>query len=178
MRLSSVSATFTFMSCKNALNLTLAPASRHTRANMRSVGEARFRNLPVWGQAALWRPDGSRRALQPEHTASSMGRGSWSLSRSNTRNKCGAMTYSGEVGARAKAAPALWPECDRRWARDAAERASSMVVFLKCESETEDAQYCQPCFHSPGSSVVLSGGLFPWRSSGHPGLHQKPTRSN
>ena len=74
MRLSSVAATFTFMSRKNALKLLLAPASRHTRADMRSVGEARFRNLPVRRHAALWRPSGSRGALQPEHTASSRGR--------------------------------------------------------------------------------------------------------
>ena len=67
MRLSSVAATFTFMSRKNALNLTLAPASRHTRANMNSVGEARFRNLPLREHVALWRPNGSRGALQPEH---------------------------------------------------------------------------------------------------------------
>ena len=59
--------------------------------------------------------------------------------------------------------------------REAAERVSSMVVFLKHASETEDAQYCQPCFHSPGS-LVGSGGLFPWRSSDQLGLPPKPSR--
>ena len=71
-----------FMSRKNALNLTLAPASRHTRANMRSMGVARFRNVPVREHAALWRPNVSRGSLQPEHTASSNGRGAFAVGES------------------------------------------------------------------------------------------------
>ena len=43
------------------------------------------------------------------------------------------------------------------------------MVFLKHESETEDAQYCQPSSHSPGSPVVVgSGGRLPSRRSDPP----------
>ena len=55
MRLPSLAPTPMFMSRKNALNLTLAPASRQTLARTRSMGVARFRSLPVpvRGHAAL-----------------------------------------------------------------------------------------------------------------------------
>ena len=116
-------------SLKNALNLTLAPATRQTRANMRSVEVARFWRVPVRGQAALCRPNGSSRELHPKHTASSTGRGS-----------CGVSNH---------------------------------------ESETEDAQYCQPCCYSPGSPMVVSsGGRFPSRRSDQLGLLQNPSRSS
>ena len=42
-----------FMSRKNALNLTLAHASRQTLDRTRSMGVARFRSLPVRGHASL-----------------------------------------------------------------------------------------------------------------------------
>ena len=88
MRLSSEALTPTFMSLRNTLQRTRAPPSRHTRTNMRSIGVARFLSLPVRAHAALWRPRGSGGAWQPEHTASSTGSGSWSLSSSSTRSKC------------------------------------------------------------------------------------------
>ena len=89
--------------------------------------DARFLSLPVRVHAARWRPRGSRGAWQPEHAASSTGSGSWSLSNS-TQNRCVGMTYSGAVGAKARAAPAsMRPERDRRCALDAAERTDSEV---------------------------------------------------
>ena len=55
------------------------------------------------------------------------------------------MLYSGVVGACDNAIPELWPECERRWAWQVAERPDSMNIFLKRESRIEDAQYCQYC---------------------------------
>ena len=71
MPLASRAVTPMFISLRNALNLTLAPASQQTRANIRWMGVARFRSLPVSGQAALCRPNGSSWELHPKHTASS-----------------------------------------------------------------------------------------------------------
>ena len=59
-----------------------------------------------------------------------------------------------------------------------AERPDSMNIFLKRESRREDAQYCQPCGHSPGSRALLFGGLLPSRKTCQLGLHQNPTLSS
>ena len=63
--------------------------------------------------------------------------------------------YSDAVGAWDNAMPALCPE---RSAQREAGRQDNIEILLLWVSETEDAQYCQPCGHSPGSRVVL------WRS--------------
>ena len=53
-----------------------------------------------------------------------------------------------------------------------------MVVFLKCESETEDDQYCQPRCHSPGSaSMSRVDGLLPLRRSAQLGFSVNPCLS-
>ena len=168
-----VTPTPMFMSRMNTLNLTLAPASRQTLARTRSMGMARFLSLPVLGHAALCLPNTSKGPWQPLHLVSSIWSGSCILSNSNVLNRCEGITYSGAVGAWASAAPALCPEWERR-----CERTDSIWVFLKNASEMEEAQYCQPCCHSPGSPILFCGGRFPWRSSGHDGLHQKPSLSS
>ena len=98
-------------------------------------------------------------AYDPESSfASVIGRGKRILSKSNTRNRCGGTTNSGGVGACANTTPALRPEWDRRCARFDADWPDSMVLFLKVRSEAEDAQYCQPCCHSPGFFDRFVGG--------------------
>ena len=57
---SSVAGTLMFMSRNLAFSLTVAPASRHTRASVRSVGSARERRRPERGHAALCCPRQSR----------------------------------------------------------------------------------------------------------------------
>ena len=76
-----------------------------------------------------------------------MGRGRPQPLQQQNPGRCGGMTYSGAVGAWANTTPALRPEWDRRCARLAAVWPDSMVIFLKCLSEAEEAQYCQPCCH-------------------------------
>ena len=51
-----VRGTATIMSHGRQLHLTMAPASRHTRAMVRSVGRALERNLPDLGRTPLCRP--------------------------------------------------------------------------------------------------------------------------
>ena len=112
MRRSSLARTHTFMSLRNALYLTRAPTSLQIRANMRSVGVARFLSRPVLGQAARWCPFRSRSSWHPLHRASVTGNGKASRSSNNTRKRCGGTVHSGAVGAWDKAMPALCPECD------------------------------------------------------------------
>ena len=58
-------------------------------------------------------------------------------------------------------------------------RLVSIEFFLKwVVSRTEEAQYCQPCGHSPGSRVSLCGGRLPACNSAHAGRHQNPFWSN
>ena len=175
MRRSSVADTPAFISFKNAFEPHPSACSRKTRANMRSTGVARFFNLPDLVQAARWRPRGSSGAQHPPHVASVIGRERRILSKSNTRNRCGGTTNSGAVGACAKTTPALRPEWDRRCARFEADWPDSMVLFLKVRSEAEDAQYCQPCCHSPGSFDGFVGGRLPLRNSDQLGRSANPS---
>ena len=99
MRLPSLAATPTFMSRRYASKRTRAPASRHTGANTLSVGVARFFTRPLSVHAALWRPRASRALWHPSHVASVTGRGNCNRSRSSTRNNCGGIVYSLDVGA-------------------------------------------------------------------------------
>ena len=83
MRRSSLAGTHTFMSLRNALHLTRAPASLQIRANMRSVGVARFLSRPILGQAA--RCPFRSSSWHPLHRASVTGSGRASRSSNNTR---------------------------------------------------------------------------------------------
>ena len=60
MDLWSSAETLMFMSLSMVLNRTVAPASRHTRAKLRSVGQALVRSLPDLPQAALCLPSVSK----------------------------------------------------------------------------------------------------------------------
>ena len=64
-RLSSSPRTPKFMSRKKALNFTRAPASRHTRASTRSVGDDLFLIRPERVQAARCLPCGSSGSWHP-----------------------------------------------------------------------------------------------------------------
>ena len=143
IRLSSPPGTPKFMSRRAALNFTRAPASRHTRARTRSVGPARFLTRPDRVHAARCRPNVSNGSWHPLHVASVTGRGSWRRSNSNTRKRWGGIVYSAVVGAWANATPALRPEWERKWAWQEPGRLVSIEFFLKWESKTEEAQYCQ-----------------------------------
>ena len=71
-----------------------APASRQIRANMRSVGVARFRTRPDRVHAARCRPCRPRGSWHKLQTASVIGSGKFNLSKSNTRKKCGSTVNS------------------------------------------------------------------------------------
>ena len=115
MRLSSSARTPRFMSLKNALYLTRAPASRQIRANMRSVGAARFRTCV---------------RVQRFVTPVVIGSDKSNLPKSNTRNKCGGTVRSAVVGACANTIPAFGPECVRRCAWREGGRPDSIEFFL------------------------------------------------
>ena len=132
--------------------------------------------------ALLWmRPDGapngSSGSWQPEHVDSVRNRGNPNRSRNSTWNKCGWMVNSSVVGAWDNAHPELCPEWDLRWAWRATLWPASMDNFRKRESKVEEAQYCQPCGHSPGSRALPSGGLLPSRNSTQLGRHWNPCMS-
>ena len=95
--LSSVAGTCTFMSRNLTLRVTVAPASRHTRANVLSVGTARLFNLPDCGQAARCLP---KISFWPPHShlASVRISGSRNLSNTSVRNCNGCTWNSGPVG--------------------------------------------------------------------------------
>ena len=86
-------------SFKSALHLARAPASRQTRANMRSVRVAHFRTRPDLFHAARCGPCGSKGSWHPLQMASVIGSGKVSFSKSNARNKCGGAVHSTVVGA-------------------------------------------------------------------------------
>ena len=94
---SSVAGTSMFMSRSFAFNLTVAPASRHTRARVRSVGSALERRRPERGHAARCCPRQSRGAPHT-HLASVIERGKRNLSRTNVRNTRGFTRNSAAVG--------------------------------------------------------------------------------
>ena len=151
------------MSRSLALYLTVAPASRQTRARVRSVGTARDRNLPDRGQAARCCPLASRTAVH-SHLASVIDNGSRKRSRMVVRKRCGFTVNSGEVGDPQRTKLAHGPECDLKWAWFAAHDWASTTVSRKWYSEEEDEQYCQPRCHSPGSTTVGRCGQMPrWR---------------
>ena len=108
---SSVARTPTFMSRRRALNFTRAPASRHMRANVLSTGVPLLEASRVRASCSV---PSQRVERFMTRFANRLCQHRRSLSRSNTRKKCGGMVNSRAVGACASANPALQPECDRR----------------------------------------------------------------
>ena len=98
-----------FMSRNLTLRLTVAPASRHTRANVLSVGTARHFNWPDCGQAARYLPTMS---FWPPHShlASVRSNGRRNLSNTSVRKCMGCTWNNGPVGEPWTAAPALGPK--------------------------------------------------------------------
>ena len=89
----SVVWTATFMSCSRQLHLTMAPASRHTRAMVCSVGKALERNLPDLGHAPLCRPSLSNGDPHSQRDSVTW-IGNLILSRRRVRNNTGCTVYS------------------------------------------------------------------------------------
>ena len=101
---SSVAETCTFVSSSLTLRVNVAPASRHTRAKVLSVGTARLFNLPECGQAARCLP---KMSFWPPHShlASVKSNGRHNLSNTSVRKCMGCTWNSGPVGEPWKTAP-------------------------------------------------------------------------
>ena len=173
----SPAGTTTFMSLNLTFTRTVAPASQHTRARMRSGAVALLRSRPERGHAARCRPSGSKRAPHSQ-LASVTWSGRRNLSNVKTRKTSGSKRNSGPVGQPRSTAPALGPEYERMWAWSAADDCARTTLFRKWCSEEEAAWYCQPCCHSPDSARSVGGGRAPSLSAIHVGLITNPSRSN
>ena len=119
MDLWSSAETLMFMSLSMVLNWTVAPASRHTRAKLLSVGQALVRSLPDLPQAALCLPSVSKGAPH-SHRASTTCSGRRSRSNTKVRKSCGQTTNSGPVGAPMSTSLEPGPEWEHKWAWSAA----------------------------------------------------------
>ena len=84
---------------------------------------------------------------------------------------------SGATGAPHKTSPAPGPACDLKCACSAASDWATITVSLKWYSTEEDAGYCQPWCHSPGSAETGGGGRFPSLNSAQVGRPTKPAWS-
>ena len=105
---SSVTETYTFMSRNFTLRVTVAPASRHTRANVLSVGTARLFNPPECGQTARCLP---KMSFWPPHShlASVKSNGKRKFHSTSVRKCMGCTWNSGPVGEPWKTAPTPGP---------------------------------------------------------------------
>ena len=162
MRRSSVADTPTFVSFKNALNRTRAPDSRNPQGSLvSSTFQTKCNRLggDREGQVArsTHRTQGEAHPLQEQHPEQ--------MWRDELRS----------VGACAETTPGLRPEWYRRCARFEADWPDSMVLFRKERSEAEDAQYCQPCCHSPSSFDGFGGGRLPLRNYDQLGRSENPS---
>ena len=113
--LSSIAETATFMSRSFLLQRTEAPASRHTRAKLRSGPTARVRSRPDLGQAPRCLPSKFKRQPHSQR-ASVISSGRRNLSITRARKRCGSTTNSGWEGAPHKTSLEPGPECERKCA--------------------------------------------------------------
>ena len=137
--LSSIAETATFMSRSFVLQRTEAPASRHTRAKLRSGPTARVRSRPDLGQAPRCLPSKSKRQPHSQR-ASVISSGRRNLSITRARKRCGSTTNSGWEGAPHKTSLEPGPECERKCATwSSGHGRASNTVSLKWCSRGEDA---------------------------------------
>ena len=137
---------------------TRPPASRQTRAHMRSSGRPRLRSLPALLQAARWSPYASsgQRQLRPLHNLAMRCKGQRRRRCSRARKRSQVKVVSGLVGKSCRWRPARRPDCDLRSARCVRLKYGSTECSRKCFSRLEAAQHCQPRRHSPGSFSTAS----------------------
>jgi len=96
---------------------------------------------------ARCRPQAS--SCLPAHLACRLSERQWGArAKSKVRNSSGLITNSCAVGAPLKAAPALRPECDLKWARSGGADWASRVLSMNWCARLEEANYCRSCPHS------------------------------
>ena len=138
MALSSCAEIARSMSRSSALHRTVAPASRHTLASVRSGAETRFLSLRERLHAARWRPLLSS-GVPHSHRASTTCKSSLALSKIRVRNSPASIRNSNFEGHPHNTSQAPGPECDRRWACSTAHDWFNTTFFLKLCSEDEEA---------------------------------------
>ena len=141
---SSVAGTLMFMSFNLAFRLTVAPASRHTRARVRSVGTALERRRPERGHSARV----SSKIQRTTTFAPCLRDQKWQSEPLENQPTCG--TGAASRGTLLQWAPRFTPgwhmvrSVIAKWAWSAAQDwASSTVSRMWC-SDQEDKWYCQP----------------------------------